>query len=508
MPLKPDRHAFDPAHLDDRIAVIDIGSNSIRLVVYDRLSRSPTAVFNEKVLCGLGKTLERTGRLNPEGVRQAYENLTRFKRLVDGMHVGRVDVLATAAVRDAADGETFVAEVKRLTGFDMQVLGGEDEARLAAMGVLSGTPGADGLAGDLGGGSLELVVLDKGVIGRQTTTPLGPLRLMEATDGKPAAAARIIDHHLGNLPWIKEGKGRAFYPVGGSWRALAKIHMESQNHPLHVIHHYAIPGAVAADFAGLIARQSRSSLEKMTGVSRRRLETLPLAAMVMERVIRAVEPAEVVFSAFGLREGHLFELLTPEERRKDPLIEACTEVAERLGRFGAAETLEQWTSGLFAGEDEKARRLRQAACLLSDLGWSEHPDYRADHAFLRILRMPFAGADHAERAFLAVAAFVRYAGTLDGAILTPAKGLLKDAQLSRAHILGLALRLGQTLTGGAILLLQRTALRLGEEKLVLSLPEDAAMLTGEAVQRRLDALAKALGRKGEIVIQTAPRLAG
>lgn len=507
MPTQHHRQAADQP-LEGRVAVIDIGSNSIRLVVYDRLSRSPTAVFNEKVLCGLGKTLERTGRLNPEGVKQALENLTRFQRLIDGMQVVRVDVLATAAVRDAADGEAFVAEVKRRTGLDIQILTGTDEARLAAMGVLSGTPGADGLAGDLGGGSLELVTLDRGIIGQQTTTPLGPLRLMESTDGKIAAATKVIDQHLSALPWIHEARGRTFYPVGGSWRALAKMHMEQANHPVHIIHHYSIAGDDAVGFAGLIARQSRSSLEKVPGVSRRRLETLSLAALVLERVVRTVQPARVVFSAFGLREGHLFELLSADHRRQDPLLTACTEIAQRLGRFGAAETISQWTAPLFAGEDENAGRLRQAACLLSDLGWAEHPDYRAEHAFLRILRMPFAGIDHAERAFLATASFVRYSGTLDGEVLAPAKGLLKDGPIQRAYILGLALRLAQTLTGGAMMMLQRTALRLGDEKLSLILPEDAAALVGEAVQRRLDSLAKALNRSGEIIIQTAPKLAG
>ncbi|MFM2043682.1 MAG: hypothetical protein RLY86_2258, partial [Pseudomonadota bacterium] len=453
MPLP--QHSLFPDHpLEDRIAVIDIGSNSIRLVVYDRLSRAPTAVFNEKILCGLGKTLEKTGRLNPDGVALALQNLARFKHLVEAMHVGRVDVLATAAVRDAEDGAWFASEVNRLTGFHVTVLSGNDEARLAAMGVLSGTPGADGLAGDLGGGSLELVTLDKGTIGRQTTTPLGPLRLLEATEGRIGAATRIIDQNLAALPWVKEGRARAFYPVGGSWRALAKMHMEQEGHPLHIIHHYAVTGEQAATFAGLIARQSRSSLEKVPGVSRRRLDTLPLAALVLERVVRAVQPARVVFSAFGLREGHLFDLLGAEQRRQDPLIAACVDVAERLGRFGVAEMISQWTAPLFAGEDEAAARLRQAACLLTDLGWSEHPDYRAEHAFLRVLRMPFAGVDHAERAFLATTSFVRYAGTLDSASLTPARGLLKEGPLQRAYILGLALRLAQTLTGGAMLLLQ------------------------------------------------------
>ncbi len=508
MPAQGDTYA--QAHpADERLAVIDVGSNSMRVVVYESLSRSPIGLFNEKVLPSLGKTIEKTGRLNPDGVKLALENLVRFRRLLTAMKVDRVDVLATAAVRDAADGADFVREITARTGFLVSVLSGEDEARLAAMGVLSGAPNADGIVGDLGGGSLELVGLDKGVIGAQATTPLGPLRLSEATDGKPGSMAKYVDQHLNRLPWLAgAAKGRSFYPVGGAWRALAKLHMEQVNHPLHIIHQYTVDAGQMAEFAGLVARQSRSSLEKMPGISRRRIDTLPLAALVLERVLKAVTPWKVAFSAFGLREGHLHDLLSPEERRRDPLVIACQAVATRIGRFGNAEILTGWTAPLFAGEDESAKRLRQAACLLSDLGWAEHPDYRAEHAFLRILRMPFAGADHAERAFLATAIFVRYAGTLDSPALAPARGLLKEGPLQRAYILGLALRLGHTLTGGAALLLQRTGLRLGQEKLTLVLPEDAEMLLGDAVQRRVEALAKALNRGGEIKVQPGARLAG
>jgi len=483
-----------------RIAVLDIGSNSIRLVVYDHPSRAPTPIFNEKILCGLGKTLERTGRLNPEGVDQALASLSRFRRLVDGMQVARTDVLATAAVRDAADGPEFVRRVEALTGFTVSVLSGEEEARLAALGVLSGAPGAHGLAGDLGGASLELVALDQGSIGTQVTTPLGPLRLAEVSGGKPGPVARHIDQHLAALPWITRAAGGVFYPVGGSWRALAKMHMEEVGHPLHIIHQYSVDGATLGAFAGSIARMNRSTLERNPAVSRRRLDTLPLAALVLERVVEAVRPGRVSFSACGLREGHLFSLLTPDQQALDPLLVASAELAERLGRFGVAEFFHRWTAPLFAGEDEQARRLRRACCLVSDLGWREHPDYRADHAFLRIMRMPYAGIEHAERAFMAAACFVRYAGTLDSPVLEPARLLLKDTMLGRAHLLGLALRLAHTLSGGAALLLERTSLRLEVETLTLVLPQDVAMLAGDTVQRRLDSVAKALGRRCDIAI--------
>src|SRR3954469_17609551 len=415
-----------------RIAVIDIGSNSIRLVVYDGLHRSPVPLFNEKIMCGLGRAVEKTGRLNPDGVSLAIENIARFARLIDGMDVAQVEVLATAAVRDASDGASFVTAIEQRTGLTVRTIAGEEEARLSALGVLSGTPGADGLMGDLGGGSLELVGLDRGVIGPQVTMPLGPLRLLESCGGKMSNAARIIDQHIEALPWLSAHKGRPFYPVGGSWRALAKLHMEQVGHPLHVIHHYCAPGAQMREFAGVIARQSRSALDRMSGASRRRSDTLPFAALAMERLLRHVQPSTVVFSAHGLREGLLFDMLSPEIQRQDPLVSSCASLAKRIGRFAQGEIMAGWTASLFAGEDESAGRLRRAACLLSDLGWSEHPDYRAEHAYLRVLRMPFAGIDHEERAFLALALYVRYGGRIEDPRVATARGLVTDGAAVRA----------------------------------------------------------------------------
>ncbi|WP_449231583.1 exopolyphosphatase [Azospirillum doebereinerae] len=484
-----------------RIAVIDIGSNSIRLVVYDAPTRSPMALFNEKVLCGLGRGVEKTGNLNPDGVVQALTALERFASLAAGMQVVRLDVIATAAVRDARDGAAFVTEVTRRTGLDVRVISGEEEARLSAMGVLSGTPEADGLVGDLGGGSLELVGLDRGVIGEQVTMPLGPLRLMETGATRQNGLVRLIDQHLEALPWLGKAKGRPFYPVGGSWRAIAKLHMEQTRHPLHIIHHYTLPAEEAREFAALVGRQGRSSLEKMAG-SRRRLDTLPFAALVFERLLRAAQPSKVVFSAYGLREGHLYSLLTPEGQREDPLLASAADWVRRFVRMGDPSLLMDWTAGLFAGEDDNATRLRHAACLLSDVGWADHPDYRAEHAFLRILRYPFPALDHDERAFLALAAHARYAGTIDVQLTAGARSLVSEAQGLKALVLGLALRLAHTLSGGATALLERTSLKVSGERLVLTLPDDGSVPSGEAVQRRIDALAKALNRRGDIVQPT------
>lgn len=484
----------------ERVAVIDIGSNSIRLVVYDALKRAPLPIFNEKIMCGLGRGLARTKRLNPEGTSVGLTNLVRFSRLAKGLGVDRVEMLATAAVREAEDGAAFIDEVERLTGLRVQVVPGVREAQLAAMGVLSGTPGAKGVVGDLGGGSLELVWVDHHRLTNHVTLPLGPLRLMEVAGAKAGSLVRHIDQYFESQPWLESMAGETFYAVGGAWRSLAKLHMERTEHPLHIIHNYTIPAPLARDFAGDIAGLNRAVLER-SPATRRRSDTVPYAALVLERLLRVAAPGRVVFSAYGLREGHMFSLLPEAERRKDPLIASCADLARAAGRPVPADATFAWTEGLIAGEDETTRRLREASCHLSEVAWAEHPDYRHIIAFERVLRYPFPGVDHEDRVFLAMTAFVRYCGGTVGDVIDPVRELLPEGRAAKALVLGLALRLAHTLTGGAAGALSRTSLRVRHEELVMTLPEDRSVMTGEVVERRLAALANALNRVAVVAWQ-------
>ncbi len=488
---------------DRRVAVIDIGSNSIRLVVYDRLCRAPVPVFNEKVMCGLGRSLVGTGRLDPDGVAMALANLARFRALLETMEVRHVDVLATAAVREAEDGAAFVDRVRRQAGLEPTVISGAEEARLSALGVLSGLPGADGVMGDIGGGSLELVGIDHGRIGEQVTLPLGPFRLMDRKGG-PGKARPTVRAILEQQGWLRAYRGRHVYPVGGAWRSIAKIHLARRDHPLHVIQQLTVPGKELEQLAGLIAGQGRSSLRGLAKVASRRLDTLPYAALVLQELLAELQPREVVFSAFGLREGHLFDLLPEDQQAEDPLLAGCLDVARRVDRFGHAERLHAWLEPLFASDSGEDRRLREAACLLSDICWLDHPDYRAGHALARALRLPLSGIDHAGRAFLGAALFVRYGEPLDR-LTDPAVGwLLSDEQRTAASRLGLALRFVHRLTGGSTRALDESRLEMDEEEIRLRLSGTAASLDGDMVRRRLDDVAKALDRRARVVAAGAP----
>ncbi|HEY1794962.1 MAG TPA: Ppx/GppA family phosphatase [Stellaceae bacterium] len=488
----PDRAPTLPA---GRIAVVDVGSNSLRLVVFERLGEALMPLLNEKVMCGLARGIARSGRLNRDGVQLAYANVQRFVALARALQVDHLAVIATAAVRDAKDGAGFAAELERRNGIEVRVIDGTEEARLSALGVLAGIPNADGVAADLGGGSVELVEIGGGdgrpAIGSGVTLPLGPLRLGELGDSRKAIV-ETIDRTIAEAPVLRAVAGRSLYLVGGAWRAIARLHMEQVHYPLHIIHQYAIGRSQADGFLELVARLSRRSLEQITTINRKRLEVVPLAATILRRLIAVGRPERVVFSAFGLREGYAYGLL-PSEHPVDPLIAACSGMAEGRGRFHTdGDRLQLWIAPLFPGLPAGSRRLHRAVCWLSDLGWMEHPDYRAEHAFTRSLRMPVGAIDHAERVFIAAALHTRYGGAADDTVRLATAPLLNASMAAESRALGLALRLAYTLCGGALDLLAEVRLVREADSLILELPEAGGLLLGEAVERRLAALGRAL----------------
>lgn len=480
-----------------RVGVVDIGSNSVRLVVYDHAGRSPIPVFNEKALCGLGRGLSETGMLPVEGMASAVMNLDRFARIAKAMRVRRLDVVATSAVRDASNGEAFVSEIERRLEHPIRVIDGAEEARLAALGVISAFPRADGVVGDLGGGSLELIDVappTEDRLGAYVTMPVGPLRLGLVERGQRRKFSAVIDGHLDSASWLTGLKGRTLYAVGGAWRSIAKAHMSLSKHPIEVIHGYKVPTGVMSSFLSDLARMSTKAIRGIEGVSRRRADTLPTAALVLARVLARGKPDVVMFSAYGLREGCLYDRLDPVERGQDPLLQAAAEVARETNRFAPhPEAIYGWLRPLFADAAAADDRLIRALCMLSDIGWSEHPSYRGEHAFLRVLRMPVAGLDHADRVFLGLGVLARYTGGASLPQADAARGLLSPDRQVLAHRVGLALRLGLTLSGGATALLRRTRIEPDPEGFVLTLSGEAVLLMGDVVERRVAALAEAIG---------------
>lgn len=478
-----------------RCAVVDLGSNSVRLVVYEGHNRNPSVIFNEKAVLRLGRGLLATGRLNEEGMEQALTVLHRYHAVARAMGAGPFEVLATAAVREAKNGPEFVADLHaRMPDVTIRVLSGLEEAELAAMGVLCGIPSADGILADMGGGSLEVVRLEDGKCGSSQTLGLGVIRLAERSGDDPVRARAIVETDLAGVKWLSEGMGRDLYLVGGAWRALARIHMAQTGYPLNMVHHYTIGREEASDLAGVIAGAGRRALERLPDVSRRRVEDLPYAAVTLRRLLRATGARRVVFSANGLREGWFMQRMPVELRNRDPLMAAAKNYARWLGRDVALPPLLlAWTDPLFAAEGAASRRLREAACWMSDIGSHDHPEFRAEQSFLRVLRQPGIGLDHHARAFLALATATRYEASADADFLRPARLLLDMASAQRAETLGIALRLAYTLSGGTPDLLAGTALIVRGSQLILRLHEDTGVFAGESVIRRLDRLAQQLG---------------
>lgn len=485
----------------DYVAIFDIGSNAVRLVVYDGLHRAPVKIHNERNVCNLGADLATTGRLNPEGIEKAIGSLRRFAGLVESMKIKHVRAVATAAVRDAKDGADFIARVKKELGVDIHVIDGEEEARLSALGVLANGLGKNGVIGDYGGGSLELIVVEDGRVKYKSSLPLGSHRLHVLKDR--TARAKEIDAQLDTADFLQKYKGRDFYALGGAWRSMARAHMHMKNYPLHVLDHYTMDGAKSLEFASLLAKQSPVSLERTVGLSKKRIRDMSVAALTMERLFQVLHPQRLIFSGTGLREGLLYEQLPPAVKKQDALIASCKSVAMRMGRFddeGFFETLYNWMAPVFKQFGDDVLRLIQASCYLSDMAGFDHEDYQADLAFQRVFAMPFYALDHPGRAFLAIAQYVRYKGYLRRAersksaeeMTRPAQRLLNEEQLDQAVAVGQALRVAYLLTGGALHLLKQTEFDVTSKKLVLNLETKAHALGADIIKDALQAMADPL----------------
>ncbi len=499
----PEPHAAAPVkgRLDQgpAVAVIDIGSNSVRLMVYEALSRSPTPTFNEKVLAGLGREVQSTALLPSDAVEKALAALRRFRAICNIIKVGRLWVLATAACRDASNGPAFIAEAERICGTKVEVLSGKREAKLSALGVLSGFHRPDGIVGDLGGGSLELIDIHGGRLKDGLTLPLGGLALQDISQKSLKKADKFVRTTLGDVAELKQGAGRSFYAVGGTWRSLARLHMYQVGYPLHVMHGYVIPVREALEFARLVHRVTPEMLSRIEVVADVRRPLLAYAALVLEHVVRLAKPKDVVISALGVREGLLYSMLDAEERAKDPLIAAARDLNVLRSRSPVhGEELIEWTDRFMSGSgiDETAeeKRLRHAACLLADIGWRAHPDYRHEQSLNIVAHAAFIGIDHPGRAFLALAVFFRHMGLVDEALSPRLRELASTRMLDRARILGVALRVAFLISAAMPGILPHAPLRVEHGKLVLEFGEKHAALAGERIFNRLRQLARLIGR--------------
>ena len=493
---------WDPADRNmHRVGVVDVGSNSVRLVVFDGAVRSPAYFYNEKILCGLGASLVSTGKLNSAGKRRALAAIKRFVLVAQGINVSALIGIATAAVREASDGREFCEQIEQETGLNLEIASGEEEARLAAQGVVFGWPDASGLVCDIGGSSMELAEVENRIIGRCATSQLGPLSLNKFAYDKTAVGNRIREV-LANLRDQMANDYRTLFLVGGSWRTIARLNMERTEYPLKVLNEYTISCDSALKTVEWIESKGIATLERVSGASTERIRLVPLAAKVLESIIHTFQPGEITVSAHGIREGILYDRMLERTRLRDPLIEACVHAERTSARLpGFGEKLYEFVRPLFKLATPGQLRLIRAACLLHDVTWRAHPDYRAEISFDNATRSNLGGLDHRGRIFLALALFHRYKNAHSGSGIEQLTELLPKSERQTAETVGKAMRFGAMFSVAAPERIGRLKFRSKKNMLILVLPESFKDIFGEVVEARFNSLATAMNCQPEVKIE-------
>ncbi len=484
-----------------RVGVLDVGSNSVRLVVFDGAARSPAYFYNEKIMCALGSGLSETGRLNPVGRQRALRAIARFAALADGMGIAPLTAVATAAVREATDGADFQAEVLRETGVRLWVIDGREEARLSAQGVLLGWPGSFGLVCDIGGASMELADLADGKVGQRVTSPLGPLKLREIKGGRKAVKTYIKGVVEDLHAQMNNETGMRLFLVGGSWRAIARVDMERRGYPLTVLHEYRMTARNVATTAEYIASANLEDLRARCNISSDRMSLVPIAIHVLKQLVATFRPRDIAVSSYGIREGMLYEQMPQALRDRDPLIEACRFAEAKDARLpGFGKVLYDFVLPLFPRADWQFQRIIKAACLLHDVTWRAHPDYRDEVAFDNATRANLGGLKHSERVFLGLSLLHRYSNKREGSRFEPLFRLLTEDQLRQAEILGKAMRFGAMLWLKADEAPGTLVWKPKKRTVELILSANARPLFGEVAEQRLTALATAMQATATVTI--------
>ena len=470
--------------------VIDIGSNSVRLVIYDVSGHALLPHYNEKVMARLGGGLAETGKLSVDGKKLALKALGRYHAILNGLNVKRVRAVATAAVRAAKDGDEFIEQVKSMTGLEVEVISGQDEARFSALGVSGGIHKATGLVGDLGGSSLEFSRVENGVVQDGESLMLGPLSMnLDGRELQEAVREALLGSRL-----LPESGGR-FYMVGGAWRALAKLHMIVTEYPLRQLHSYLLDEHAILAIDEAVSRNDPVGLQRLAKASQRRQDILPYANLILAETFKVGGFSDAMVSSYGLREGVILDGL--EQEKSDPLLEGIAlsvRLQDQRRAFG--EALFEWVRSVvqprvdFFGQSDLDMRLAAGACLLADSGARFHPDTRAQLAYEQALNGSYSNVTHAERAFIALAVGHRYARNFRPSSRT--EQLLDKRQTKLAKRLGAAMRLGSAYSGRSADILNNSQLIREDSRITLAVPAKQHALVSRMVERRLKTLAMSM----------------
>lgn len=479
------------------LGVIDIGSNSVRYVVFETYGASFTPTYNEKLLAGLGRDLRMNGRLNPQGKETTLAALRRFALLARVQGVGQLLVAATAAMREASDAPEFIDQIYRETGLKIEPLSGEEEARLAANGLLAGDVRASGIAADLGGASLELISVGGGTANAGISFPLGPFAMYKG-DFDPEKLRVAIKAKLAAAAGIAN-PGQPLYLIGGAWRNLSLIHQKRTEYPLRVAYNYALEPDEAHGLGQWAAYEGVEELLSWPSVSARRAETLPYAGLMMTILCEQFSPSSVIIAAGGLREGMVYDTLSRQQQARNALFDSCDHLADgaqQAVNFGVPlyEFLNPVSEYLPAGfADANDDRLRRAACHLVGIGKGMHPSYRAAHIFETVLYAPLPDLTHKERAYLALVLFASYTAKSKTPNDAALNHHLSEKEQRAARSYGEAMRFGVVLAGRSYAALEQCTLSADHGALSLHCRAGYEDLLTSRVHYRLERLAAAAG---------------
>lgn len=476
-------------------AIIDIGSNTVRLVVYGGSMRAPTVLLNEKVAAKLGRDIAETGALADEAIELAMRGLKRFALLLEDLGIEDVETVATAAVRDASNGGEFVKQLRAL-GFNPRVITGEEEACLSANGVAGAFPGATGTVADLGGGSLELVEVCDGRPGSAVTLPLGTLRLPEYRENSDDEAdmrkslEKTLKKGAGDLG-STVGEGQPLYLVGGTWRTMAVYAMQEQGHPLSDPHGFELNAKQAKELARTLAGQSPDDLKSRERISSMRAEKLPDAAVLLQALLSRIGPSGLVFSSWGLREGLLYDRLPDHGKAQDPLLAGIGVFSTQRGAPPTlAARIAAWTVDAAPSRDHGTERLRLAATMLALASMQIEPNIRLPQAIDWALHKRWIAISGKERAMLA-AANAANGNHLD--LPESVSELASEDALDEAVCWGLAIRLARRIGAKSRKSLQVSRLMISDGTLVLRLEQSHEALFGIPTEKDIKLLAGRLG---------------
>lgn len=473
-----------------RVAIVDIGSNSVRMIVYHGTKRIPLPLFNEKYMCALGKGIVKTGKLNPKGVVEAKAAIARFVLMARRMEVESLDILATAAVRDASDGMDFVQAIEQAHGVKVQVLSGERESELGAKGILTSIHEPLGLAADLGGGSMEVAQIERTRVGKVASLHLGSLRMLEESDGKASAIEKLIEKKLAEVSWLKDAHPHMVYGIGGGFRTLAKLHMKKTHYPLPIVHEYQLSRRSIVQLTEKLCSMKTDEIAQLPGISQKRAPLMIPTALALSHLMQHTGAPAVMFSVSGVREGFFYDMLHEGVQEEDGLIASAKDLAALVGLTGAyAKELAQWMQPLFPLEPVPWKRLRDALCILSELAWSIDPIFRAQWAYHRIIQSSLKGMDHKERIMLALALYHRY--QFKWKKTRPEHALVDERERLWAKVVGTAAALAFELTGGKAGTLYHATLSVVDGTVKLTLDQEASPLRTEIVEKRVEGLGEA-----------------